>query len=45
MPDAGNHLRKAVKLYPAFSDAWVLLGQVLNAQHKAEEALNACSSP
>ena len=30
MPDAGNHLRKAVKLYPAFSDACVLLGQVSN---------------
>lgn len=43
--DAENHLRKAVKQNAKFSAAWVLLGQVLEAQQKMDEARDACSQP
>jgi predicted Zn-dependent protease len=43
--DAENHLRKAVKQYPKYSAAWVLLGQTLEAQQKVDEAREACSQP
>ena len=43
--EAENHLRKAVKQWPQYSAAWVLLGQVLEAQQKTEEARDACSQP
>jgi tetratricopeptide (TPR) repeat protein len=43
--DAENHLRKAVKQYPRYSAAWVLLGQTLGAQQKTDEAREACSQP
>jgi hypothetical protein len=43
--DAENHLRKAVKQYPRYSAAWVLLGQTLQAQQKTDEAREACSQP
>jgi tetratricopeptide (TPR) repeat protein len=43
--DAENHLRKAVKQYPKYSAAWVLLGQILAAQQKTSEAREACSQP
>jgi hypothetical protein len=43
--DAENHLRKAVKQYPRYSAAWVLLGQTLGAQQKTDEARDACSQP
>lgn len=43
--DAENHLRKAVKQYPKYSAAWVLLGQTLGAQQKTDEAREACSQP
>ena len=42
---AENHLRKAVKQYPQYSAAWVLLGQTLEAQQKTDEAREACSQP
>lgn len=45
MADAENHLRKAVKQYPKYSAAWVMLGQVLETQQKANEAREACSQP
>lgn len=45
MSEAENHLRKAVKQYPGYSAAWVMLGQVLETQQKAEEAREACSQP
>jgi predicted Zn-dependent protease len=45
MPAAETHLRKAVKQYPKYSAAWILLGQVLAAQMKTEEARDACSNP
>jgi len=45
LADAEKHLQRAVKQYPAYSAAWVLLGQVLAAQQKTKEALTACSQP
>ena len=43
--EAEGHLRKAVKQWPKYSAAWVVLGQVLEAQHKTDEAYDACSQP
>jgi Tfp pilus assembly protein PilF len=45
LPDAEAHLRKAVKQDPKFSAAWVLLGQIFEAQQKMEDAHDACSKP
>ena len=36
------HARKAVELYPSYSAGWVLLGQVLDAEHNRSEADKAC---
>lgn len=41
--DAENHLRKAVEEYPQYAAAWVLLGQVLEAANRVQEARGACS--
>jgi tetratricopeptide (TPR) repeat protein len=41
--DAEQHLRKAVQEYPRYAAAWVLLGQVLEAGDRVEEAQGACS--
>jgi tetratricopeptide (TPR) repeat protein len=40
---AEAHLRKALRADGQYPAAWVLLGQVLKAQQKSEEARNACS--
>lgn len=40
---AEQHLRKAIDLYPSYPAAWVVLGQVLDAQHKRDDATQACS--
>jgi len=40
---AENHLRKAVQLYPRYAEAMVLLGQLLAAHNRAEEALGLCT--
>ena len=40
---AEGHLRKAVQDYPRYAAAWVLLGQVLEAGDRIEEARGACS--
>jgi tetratricopeptide (TPR) repeat protein len=45
MAAAEKHLRKVVNQYAKYSAAWVLLGQVLVAQQKTEEARGACSQP
>jgi len=37
------HARSAVKIYPEYAAAWVLLGQVLESDHKDNEAVKACS--
>jgi tetratricopeptide (TPR) repeat protein len=41
--NAEDHLRKAVQGYPRFVAAWALLGQVLEAGKRLEEARGACS--
>ncbi|HVB86278.1 MAG TPA: tetratricopeptide repeat protein [Candidatus Dormibacteraeota bacterium] len=40
---AENHARKAIKIYPDYAAAWVLLGQVLIAEHKDDEGRAACN--
>jgi tetratricopeptide (TPR) repeat protein len=39
---AEDHARKAVKIYPDYAAAWVLLGQILQADHHDNEAIDAC---
>jgi len=41
--NAEDHLRKVVHGYPRFVAAWALLGQVLGAGKRLEEARGACS--
>ena len=41
--NAEDHLRKVVHGYPRFVAAWALLGQVLEAGKRLEEARGACS--
>ncbi len=43
--DAESHLRKAVKQSPEYSQAWVMLGQILAIQRKPSGASAACSQP
>jgi tetratricopeptide (TPR) repeat protein len=43
LANAENHLRKALQEYPRYAAAWVLLGQVLEAGDRIEEARGACS--
>jgi Tfp pilus assembly protein PilF len=40
---AEKHLQKAIDAYSADTAAWVLLGQVQEAQHKADDAAQSCS--
>lgn len=40
---AENHARKAIDIYPNYAASWVLLGQVLDAEHNRQEAGKACS--
>ena len=40
---AEGHLRKAVEDYPRYAAAWVLLGEVLEAGDRMEDARGACS--
>jgi len=42
-PQAEEHARKAVDIYANYPAGWVLLGQVLDAEHNREEADKACS--
>jgi Tfp pilus assembly protein PilF len=41
--EAEAHLRKAIKEWPKYLAAWVVLGQVLESQQKLDEAYSACS--
>jgi tetratricopeptide (TPR) repeat protein len=43
LASAEDHLRKAVQEYPRYAAAWALLGQVLDARNRIEEARTACS--
>jgi tetratricopeptide (TPR) repeat protein len=40
---AESHFRKAVKRWPTYLDAWIVLGQVLEARQNLQEAHDACS--
>jgi Tetratricopeptide repeat len=40
---AENDVRKAIDLDPNYAAAWVILGQVLDAQKKRDDARKACS--
>jgi len=42
-PQAESHVRRAIDAYPNYAAGWVLLGQVLDAEHNREEARKACS--
>ncbi len=42
-PQAETHVRKAIDVYPNYAAGWVLLGQVLDAEHNRGEARKACS--
>jgi tetratricopeptide (TPR) repeat protein len=41
--DAEQHVRKALDIYPQYAASWVLLGQVLDAEHQVGDAGKACS--
>jgi tetratricopeptide (TPR) repeat protein len=41
--NAENHLRKAIQLYPKYADALVLLGQMLAAHNRIDDAIGLCS--
>ena len=41
--DAEKHLRKAIEQYEKYAAAWVLLGQLLEAEQKPQEARDACA--
>jgi len=41
--EAGQHARSAIDKFQDYSAAWVMLGVILEEQHKAEEAREACS--
>ncbi|HXX43111.1 MAG TPA: hypothetical protein VEJ38_00170 [Candidatus Acidoferrales bacterium] len=43
LPQAEEHARKAIGIYPNYAASWVLLGQVLDAEHNRDEADKACS--
>jgi len=43
LSQAEEHLRKALDVYPNYPTAWVLLGQIFEAQQKHAEARQACS--
>jgi hypothetical protein len=43
LDDAEDHVRSAIKLYPDYAAAWVVLGQVLDAKNKRNDARAACS--
>ena len=41
--EAEQHLRRAIDKFKDYSAAWVMLGVVLDEQHKEQEARDACS--
>ena len=44
LKSAEDHARRAVKLYPDYAAAWVVLGQILHAGHQDQEAITACQN-
>ncbi len=43
LSQAESHLRKSVRLYPDYAEAWTVLGQVLAAQTRLSDAESACA--
>jgi hypothetical protein len=43
LPEAEKHARGAIDKYHNYSAAWVMLGVILEQQHKAEEASDSCT--
>jgi tetratricopeptide (TPR) repeat protein len=43
LDESEQHLRRAIDKYKNYSAAWVMLGVVLDEQHKEKEARDACS--
>jgi len=43
LAEAEGHTRKALELYEPYAAAWVLLGQILDAEQKPAEAREACA--
>jgi tetratricopeptide (TPR) repeat protein len=43
LPNAEEHLRKAIEVYPEYPAAWVVLGQVLQSEQKSDDAKQACA--
>jgi tetratricopeptide (TPR) repeat protein len=41
--NAEEHERNAVRLYPQYAAAWVVLGQILEAENKRDDGRMACS--
>jgi cytochrome c-type biogenesis protein CcmH/NrfG len=41
--EAEQHARSAINKFQDYSAAWVMLGVILEEQHKSQEARNACS--
>lgn len=39
---AEEHARRAIEIYPEYAAAWVVLGQILKAEHKTDDARGAC---
>jgi len=43
LEESEQHLRRAIDMFKDYSAAWVMLGVVLDEQHKEQEARDACS--
>ncbi|MBZ5659284.1 MAG: tetratricopeptide repeat protein [Acidobacteriia bacterium] len=43
LPEAEQHVRKAIEKFENYSAAWVMLGLTLEQQHRVQEAGEACS--
>lgn len=43
LPEAEQHLRKAIKIYPKYLAGWVMLGQLLETRQQTAAARDACS--
>jgi predicted Zn-dependent protease len=43
LENAEEHERNAVQIYPSYAAAWVVLGQILEAENKQDDGRQACS--
>jgi tetratricopeptide (TPR) repeat protein len=43
LPEAEQHLHKAIKIYPKYVAGWVMLGQILETRQQTAGARDACS--